>query len=658
MDTFLTNRIAKAFTTVIFLMASIATNAQVSPYGISPDWYFGQGGRLLFPNGNYPTSGAPTELLSSTNNSVGVEASTSVCFRDGSVAVYSNTMQAYNGASTGGWWTYIRQFNGADNTCAGSSTTGAVCFPDPANSNPAGTNTNDAFYMIMSNDLTAGGCAGQGMNRYRFTGTGTTVAYASGPTNVETNAFASEAAVTAADGTGGYWLITHSKTTANTFRVWHYTTAGTVTGPTDYTFTALTSPSSGQSSIKISPCQNKIAFFGGGPMLLVYNFNRTTGVISTELDRVTVGLSPDPVGLEFSTDGNRIFFSGQGTVVKYFTIGSSGTIGTVAGSSSWTMQMGPDGKIYTSGVGSTTHGVISNTSGTPTHSALTVAAGASIYRGLVNMSWLNPQNRAITHSGACSVTFGIDFKNYFNSQVAINASTIQWDFNGDGTWETAFNGQTAPVYDYAANGGSGTYTVNVRFNDQNCGQQWTATTTVTAVCPMPVDWLSVSADIVTDGVDISWATSSEINTSYFVVQRSQDGREFSDIGTTPAAGNSNIVSEYSLRDLNPYAGASYYRIKQYDIDGKSTSSRIVAVNMSTVNLNVFPNPSEGQFELELSGAGSAQLTVTDVLGRVVYSNSLQGDYVNARFGEDLGKGTYVLTVVTPTKTLHEKLVKE
>lgn len=652
MDTFSTIRLTKAFTAVIFVLASFATNAQVSPYAITPAWYAGHRVGLTFTNGNFPSSGAPTFFDVAATNGVYPEASTSISYRNGNVAMFTNTVAAYNGANTS-----IRSF-AADNTCAGSATGGGVAFPDPARSNPLGTNTNDAFYLIIANDLTSGACANQGSNQYRFTGTGTGVVYNAGPTLFAPNAFASEAVTVGSDGTGGYWVVQHLKTNTNTFRKWHFLTDGSVVGPTDQTVAgAVADQSFGQAYLKISPCQNKIAY-NSGIHLNVYDWDRTTGNIGAEL----LHLIPNNYGsgLEFSPDGNRIYYSHNGSIVSWSSI-PAGSSGTVAGSAGWSLQMGPDGKIYTSPdgwFGTGTYGVISNANTAPTNASVALPANNFLYRGISNLAWLNPQNRSITQSGACAVTFGIDFKNYFNTQVTINTATIQWDFNGDGTWETAYNGQAAPTYDYAANGGSATYTVNVRFNDAYCGQQWTATTTVTASCPMPVEWLEVSADVVSDGVNISWATSAELNTSYFVVQRSENGSEFVNIGTTAAAGNSHTVREYSLKDLNPLVGASYYRIIQYDIDGKSTSSRIVAVNMNSINLKVYPNPSEGQFELELSGAGEAQLTVTDMLGRVVYTNTLQGEYVNARFGDDLDNGTYVLTVVTPSKTLHEKLIKE
>src|SRR6478735_7789296 len=287
----------------LFLTSTILW-AQVSPFSISPDWAFGDGGRAIFPSGSYPTSGAPTLSSRITNIVPSPEASTSICFNDGTIALYTNTTFAYNGNSSTGWTDFISNFNNSgDNTCASSSTGGAVAFPDPAS-------PTNAFYMVLSNDQTGGNCQFAGVNLYRYTGTGATVTQSGGFTNLSTNAFPGEAITVGTDGTGGYWLIVHDKSATHTYRVWHFT-AGGRTGPTDYSpgGGAVMNTTGTQSYLKISPCQNKIAY-NSGSALVVNDFNRTTGAITTERLRINTGAGG--VGLEFSPDGNRVFYNGLG----------------------------------------------------------------------------------------------------------------------------------------------------------------------------------------------------------------------------------------------------------------------------------------------------------------------------------------------------------
>jgi len=142
------------------------------------------------------------------------------------------------------------------------------------------------------------------------------------------------------------------------------------------------------------------------------------------------------------------------------------------------------------------------------------------------------------------------------------------------------------------------------------------------------------------------------------VQRSSDGINFEDVGSVTAAGNSNNIREYGLVDPRPYSGTSYYRIVQYDIDGKNSNSRVVPVAIGSVYMNVYPNPSSGEFNVELLGAGQATLVITDALGRIVYQKSFTGESISTQVGGELANGTYVLTVNTNNQSYHQKLVKK
>ena len=99
-------------------------------------------------------------------------------------------------------------------------------------------------------------------------------------------------------------------------------------------------------------------------------------------------------------------------------------------------------------------------------------------------------------------------------------------------------------------------------------------------------------------VNLNWTTSSEMNASHFVVQRSTDGKNFDDEGMVfSQEGNSNLDRLYSFNDdvsgLN--TGIIYYRLNMVDIDGHSKYSEIVVVRVSSdqqdTKMIVFPNPA-------------------------------------------------------------------
>ena len=117
---------------------------------------------------------------------------------------------------------------------------------------------------------------------------------------------------------------------------------------------------------------------------------------------------------------------------------------------------------------------------------------------------------------------------------------------------------------------------------------------VTCGCtnPLPIDLASFDALVEGETVRLKWSTLSEINNSYFELERSLDGQRFEVIGTVEGAGNSNEVLYYSFLDEKPFDGTSYYRLKQTDFDGTSEYFEVVTVKIDVEGtvFHIFPNP--------------------------------------------------------------------
>ncbi|MDB5257825.1 MAG: hypothetical protein JWM14_2520 [Chitinophagaceae bacterium] len=630
-----------ALFSILGLSASLG---QVSPYSLAPDWYFGIGGRMTFPSGNFPTSGAPTTSTMPTNNSVGVEASTDVCFKSGSVAFYTNSQQVYNAnPANASWNDYIRSLT-TDGTCAGSSTGAGVSFPDPAS-------PTNAFYLVLANDVTSGSCNHAGVNRYRFTGTGTSVVYNAGQTLMAPDAFAGEAITAGTDGIGGYWVVIHNSGTANTFRVFHFT-AGGITTLADQTVGAAVSDVSGsQSYLKISPCQDKIAYHSGGT-LVVHNWDRTTGTVGAELRRITP--ASYGVGLEFSPDGSKIFYSGQASAVTYVDI-ASGTSGNVTSSSSWSMQLGNDGKIYCS-PGGASLGVISAPNTAPAYTTLGITGGGSTFRGLSNIAWMTPDKPVITATlgSACNeYDFSFIFKNYFNGDIGIDGTNITWVW-GDASANTTNN--ATPTHIFPA-GSGGPYHVVLTFKDSKCGQTWTANIDVTITCPAPVELISFDGVASPGGVDLIWKTAMELNNDYFDLQRSTDGIHFYSIAEIKGAGTSNSTLSYPYRDKEVTSGLVYYKLAQHDYDGTISYSKIVAVHFDKAGSTpvvVAPNPFSSSFVLSKIFSEAATVSVYDIYGRLLEQKVTSAEEFSLTLGEGLANGSYIVQYLTGSNayTIH------
>ena len=111
-------------------------------------------------------------------------------------------------------------------------------------------------------------------------------------------------------------------------------------------------------------------------------------------------------------------------------------------------------------------------------------------------------------------------------------------------------------------------TIYIRVWEYGGGITGTFGISVTSPQPLPVELLYF------DGVKyptfnmLKWSTASEHNSSYFDIERSIDGIEWGIVGTKQAAVNSNTQINYSYLDAINQFKIHYYKLVQYDIDGK------------------------------------------------------------------------------------------
>lgn len=140
--------------------------------------------------------------------------------------------------------------------------------------------------------------------------------------------------------------------------------------------------------------------------------------------------------------------------------------------------------------------------------------------------------------------------------------------------------------------------------------------------PTPVTFLDLNAYSKNNGVSIEWSTSQEINSKSFTVEKSRNGStDWAEAGTINAAGNSQVVKQYSLFDSKPYSGINYYRIKQADRNGELRYSKVVMVKTSFVKtgISVLSNPFQSTLKLSVTSDEVEEVTarIMDITGREV-----------------------------------------
>ncbi|MGI4870354.1 MAG: FG-GAP-like repeat-containing protein [Janthinobacterium lividum] len=142
--------------------------------------------------------------------------------------------------------------------------------------------------------------------------------------------------------------------------------------------------------------------------------------------------------------------------------------------------------------------------------------------------------------------------------------------------------------------------------------------------PLPVELLAFAATRRSaEAVQLSWRTASELHNAGFVVERSLDGRTFTDVSALlPGLGNSLVGRSYAHLDQPAPGSQLYYRLRQIDEDGAQRYSPVAVVAAATdaPALLLYPNPATAAVTVQLSGSASAApVLVLNALGQVVQS---------------------------------------
>ena len=260
-----------------------------------------------------------------------------------------------------------------------------------------------------------------------------------------------------------------------------------------------------------------------------------------------------------------------------------------------------------------------------------------------------------------------------NSGVDVSGTNMaQVDFNWVaselGSTVYSFNIRNLMVAKYSGSSWSPAHTTNPTSTSITASQISSFSDFVVALptgaAVLPVSLTSFSG--YKDGIrnQLRWVTATEINNSGFEVQRSADGQNYQSIGfvnSQATGGNSQSQLKYSFTDVNPSGIKQYYRLRQFDIDGRSTLSNILLIQgekpTSLEIASVYPNPARSLVTLLLNAPDnrSVKIQLVDLAGRILQTrqvnllagnNSIPFDLSSLAIGQYLisvdGKGVKVV----------------
>ena len=163
--------------------------------------------------------------------------------------------------------------------------------------------------------------------------------------------------------------------------------------------------------------------------------------------------------------------------------------------------------------------------------------------------------------------------------------------------------------------------------------------------PLPISLLYFYAECNNDNIQLVWETATEIDNDYFEILRSSDAVSWMLVATVTGAGNSNSPNSYICIDRVENA-AYYYKLLQYDFDGKKTEFKMVFANCKENNSLVFLFPNPARDFINLISYDYPENEVFNILnsnGQIVRTGYLLSSQMSINISE-LTSGVYVLLI--------------
>ncbi len=193
--------------------------------------------------------------------------------------------------------------------------------------------------------------------------------------------------------------------------------------------------------------------------------------------------------------------------------------------------------------------------------------------------------------------------------------------------------------------------------------QYVPNGTIGCGTPLPVEFLSFEAAAKNNTATLSFATATELNNDFFLVERSADHIMFEPVAKIKAKGYSTQVTTYTTKDILPGNGPYYYRIKQVDINGDFSYSKVITVTTSSEQVTLCinnPVKTNAKLLINTNCASTAKVEYINCQGAVCASSTHQlekGINTITDNADRLMPGVYTVVVTTANAVSRQKMIK-
>jgi hypothetical protein len=244
-----------------------------------------------------------------------------------------------------------------------------------------------------------------------------------------------------------------------------------------------------------------------------------------------------------------------------------------------------------------------------------------------------------------------------------------WTFISADTKNITTNVDVAPYKAglYVINSKVPANTGHIRFEVRiSCDYMKIDAVSMSASLALPVKLASFSAVLNNKKAELTWKTAEEVNVNYFMVEKSNDGINFTDAGMIFAFGNSNSEKAYNFSDNLATATEPvvYYRLRSVDNDGKTELSETRMLKLSKAQqaglvITTYPNPVANELRITNPGTWQNKYEIFSLSGQVVSKTTVaaasQTETTNI---SKLQSGVYMVKATCNGEIASQKIVKQ
>ena len=164
---------------------------------------------------------------------------------------------------------------------------------------------------------------------------------------------------------------------------------------------------------------------------------------------------------------------------------------------------------------------------------------------------------------------------------------------------------------------------------------------------------------------LTWIAENEYQNERFIIERSNDGEIFEEVGSLLSVGDHAEPHAYEFEDISGINTGVYYRLSEKSQTGEIKILAIKYLKQTKpdpIPLLVYPNPALSEVNIEIMQTeirGDIEIEIVDLNGSIIQAYQMettQGLNTTKLSLEGINSGTYLLKLVMDTEILFQKLV--